>query len=196
MDRLNSGRRGIQAAQPEGQREAPEPLVANRPEGRSGPAPKLLQCGSICALVFLVSLLAAPRVASAQADLEGAPMNSHAKRNGGGWECDWGYRNVDQSCVAVQVPANAHLDYSGDGWECSRGFHEVNDACVVVEVPANPFLNSRGSGWECDRGYAKNGGTCLPLVVPLNAHIGYSGNDWSCNPGYQRQGTSCTQNEG
>ena len=95
-------------------------------------------------LVFAVALCLAPVVATAQADSVEAPTNSHAKRYGGGWECDWGYRNVDQSCVAVQVPPNAHLDYSGDGWECSRGFHEVNDACAVVEVPANAYLDSRG----------------------------------------------------
>jgi hypothetical protein len=50
-------------------------------------------------------------VGTAEADEGLMPANSHAKQYGGGWECDWGYGNIDQLCVAVQVPPNAHLDY-------------------------------------------------------------------------------------
>ena len=84
------------------------------------------QTGSRWWLVLAVALCLAPTVATAQADKEEAPANSHAKRYGGGWECDRGYRNVHQSCEAVQVPANAHLDYFGDRWQCNRGYREID----------------------------------------------------------------------
>ncbi|MEJ2336304.1 MAG: hypothetical protein P8Y26_11840 [Gemmatimonadales bacterium] len=67
----------------------------------------------------------APTLVAAQADATEAPPNSHAKSYGDGWECDRGFRRVNQSCVAVEVPPNAYLDPSGGRWECSRGYRKV-----------------------------------------------------------------------
>jgi len=113
---------------------------------------------------FLIALLALafwPDVAATQADSAGAaPLNAHAKRYGGGWECDRGYRSVRRSCVAVEVPPNAYLDSLGHGWECNRGYREATGVCAKIEVPSNAFLNSNGSGWECHRGYRKVEQSC------------------------------------
>ena len=103
--------------------------------------------------LFFFSVLAiASGVALAQGDPSEPPTNGHAKRFGGGWECDPGYEKADQSCVAIQVPPT-FLDYPGDRWdrwECNRGYRQVNDACALVDVPLNAFLDSRGNGWDCD----------------------------------------------
>ena len=64
---------------------------------------QLRQTASFRWLVLLLFLFIAPAAANAQADVAEMSMNAHAKRHGGGWECDWGYRHLDQSCVAVQV---------------------------------------------------------------------------------------------
>jgi hypothetical protein len=35
---------------------------------------------------------------------DAAPLHAHGKRYGKGWECDWGYRTISQSCVAIDLP--------------------------------------------------------------------------------------------
>jgi hypothetical protein len=82
---------------------------------------------SLLTLVPLALVLAiAPSVVFAQASRVEMPANAHAKSYGDGWECDRGFRNVAQACVAVKLPANAHTDTSGDGWECRRGYRRVD----------------------------------------------------------------------
>ena len=74
---------------------------------------------------------------------------------GSGWECDRGYRKVDQSCVAIAVPDNAYLDSSGDRWKCERGFRESGDSCAPLEIPQEGYVGRSGNDWECNRGYRK-----------------------------------------
>ena len=86
------------------------------------------------------------------------PQNAHAKPYGTGWQCDFGYREMNRGCTAIEVPANAHLvDVTfGRGWGCDRGYRAAGDACTKVEVPANAYLTdtpNNGRGWECNRGY-------------------------------------------
>jgi len=163
------------------------------PSGKCRPerSPHLRQAARSQWLILLLFLATAPAVSAAQPDLAETPMNAHAERYGTGWECDWGYRKVDQSCVAVAVPANAHLDSSWEGWECSRGYRPVNGACAVVEVPPRAFLDSRGRDWECDRGYRKDGPSCVVVKVPEHAYLAASGNRWSCERGFLRIGGAC-----
>jgi hypothetical protein len=59
-------------------------------------------------LILLALLATAPGVVFAQVASIGMPENSHARSYGSGWECDRGYRAVDEACVAVKVPANAY----------------------------------------------------------------------------------------
>jgi hypothetical protein len=172
MDTLRTPRRDIDHAAPGSERNSLELAESTGGEGNSERTLSLRQTGScLLWLVFAVSLCFAPAVAIAQDDVGEAPMNSHAKRYGDGWECDWAHENVDESCVAVQVPPNAHLDYFGNGWQCNRGYREVNGACAMVEIPANAFLDSRGSGWDCDRGYVEVGQHCVAIKVPANAYL-------------------------
>ena len=55
------------------------------------------------------------------------PENAHAKRYGNGWECNKGYREVNEGCAAVKVPANAYPTNQsyGRGWECNREYREL-----------------------------------------------------------------------
>jgi len=57
---------------------------------------------------------------------------------GPGWECNWGYREVDETRVAIEVPPNAYLNSSGStSWTCDRGYRPADEACVGIDVPAN-----------------------------------------------------------
>ena len=61
---------------------------------------------------------------------------------GPGWQCDRGYRAVDEACVAIKVPENGYLADSayGSGWQCDRGYRAVDEACVAIKVPENGYL--------------------------------------------------------
>lgn len=61
---------------------------------------------SIYSLILWALLAAAPGVVFAQVASIGIPENAHVKSYGSGWECDRGYRAVDEACMSVKVPAN------------------------------------------------------------------------------------------
>ena len=60
-------------------------------------------------LILLALQSAASGVALAQGDSAEIPENAHANSYGSGWQCDYGYRAVDEACVAVKVPENGYL---------------------------------------------------------------------------------------
>ena len=104
---------------------------------------------------ILLALVATPGVVFAEVGSGGIPENAHAKAYGSGWECDRGFREVDEICAPIKVPSNAYPTNRsyGRGWECARGYQEIDDACVAVQVPSNAYLWSSGDRWKCDRGY-------------------------------------------
>jgi len=93
--------------------------------------------GAALHLAAAAALMAVPDTVSAQPLSGNAPPNSHSHPYGRGWECDWGYREDDGLCIAIEVPANAFVSPLGISWECRRGFRQANDACVAIEVPEN-----------------------------------------------------------
>jgi hypothetical protein len=115
-------------------------------------------------LGLLAFLATAPGVALAQGDGGSAeiPENAHANSYGSGWQCDYGYRAVDEACVTVEVPVNGYLTDSayGPGWQCDRGYRAVDEACVAVTVPDNAHVDLFGDGWECDAPYRKQQDGC------------------------------------
>jgi hypothetical protein len=117
---------------------------------------------SICVLVLLVLVVAAPGSVFARGDSVELPGNASENKFGNGWECDHGYRMVDETCVAIKVPANGYLTDSthGSGWACDHGYRAVKEACVAVKVAENAHLNFSGSDWECNRPYRKKLNKC------------------------------------
>jgi len=102
----------------------------------------------ICALVFGAFLVAPAAFAESSSAM--FPENAHAKSYGTGWECNPGYRQVENSCAALEVPANAfptNASY-GAGWECKRGYQEISGTCTMINVPAHGHLNVYGDGWD------------------------------------------------
>ena len=97
----------------------------------------LLRTGSCGFLIALLALVSWPALAAARDDpAKAVPPNAHAKRYGGGWQCDRGYRKVGLSCAVVQVPAHAYwtkADYSR-GWKCARGYREHDIEIVVTAL--------------------------------------------------------------
>ena len=122
----------------------------------------------------VLAFLATPAsgVALAQGGSAEIPENAHANSYGSGWQCDYGYRAVDEACVAVQVPENGYLaDFAyGPGWQCDRGYRAVDGACVAVQVPENAHIDLFGDGWECNPPYRKHQDRCTPPI---------GGNPWS-----------------
>src|SRR5918996_2279466 len=115
-------------------------------------------------LILLALLATAAGVSQAQDGPAAIPGNAHAKRYGGGWECDHGYRAVDGACLAISVPANGYLADSayGSGWRCDRGYQAVDDACVALQVPDNAHIDLSGNGWACNPSYRKRQNECIP----------------------------------
>ena len=124
------------------------------------------------------------------------PENAHRNIGGSGWECNGGYRQAGNACVAVEVPANARLEpILGHSWECNRGYRQTGNACVAVEVPANARLEPiLGHSWECNGGYRQAGNACVAVEVPANARLEpILGHTWECDPGFKIQATSCVR---
>lgn len=63
-------------------------------------------------LLMLLALLTAvtDRVFAKDGTVE-IPEHASAKKYGSGWECDRGYREVKEACIAVKVPTNAYPTY-------------------------------------------------------------------------------------
>ncbi len=86
--------------------------------------------------------------------------------HGFGWQCDRGFRQTQDQCVAIEVPANAYLVGSGDDWKCERGFQRIDNQCSLIAVPANAYLDDRGGEWRCERGFRKQDAGCVAVRVP------------------------------
>ena len=82
---------------------------------------------------------------------------------GRGWECDRGYRDVDEACVAVNVPENGYfVDSSyGSAWRCERGYEAIDEACFAVKLPENAHLDYSGNDWICDLPYQEQKDGCI-----------------------------------
>jgi hypothetical protein len=147
-------------------------------------------------LISITLLAAVPSHVFARDPLVEIPEHASAKRYGGGWECDRGYREANGICMAVKVPADAYATNAsyGPGWECNWGYGKVDETCVAIEVPPNAYLNASGSArWTCDRGYRPVGEACVPIEVPVN---GYLTDDsyrtgWKCERGYREAREAC-----
>ena len=146
-------------------------------------------------LIVAVLLLALP--AFAQTASLPIPENASAKSYGSGWECNIGFRQDENTCVAVIVPQNAYNTNRtyGSGWECLHGFRITEEAaCVAVEVPAGGFLDPSGERWRCLRGYTKVDDACREIVLPANAYLSDAtyGSLWTCERGFEAIGDQCT----
>ncbi len=151
---------------------------------------------ALFAVVFFV-LLASPTPSNfVMAETVSIPENAHAKKYGGGWECDLSYRLDGDGCVAIAVPENAYPTNRtyGSGWACLHGFVEVGGtSCTEVIVPEGGYLDPSGERWRCLRGYTRIDDSCQEIVVPDNAYLTNStyGSVWLCNRGYEIDGDAC-----
>ena len=85
---------------------------------------------------------------------------------GSGWQCERGYRAINEICVAIRVPESGYLADAGygPGWRCDRGYRAVDEACVAVQVPENAHTDLFGDGWECNRPYRKQQDGCTSPI--------------------------------
>lgn len=149
-----------------------------------------------CANVLLVGALLFSGYASAQEVTDEIPDHATTARYGGGWDCDRGYRETNDSCTAVEPPANAYATNSafGVGWECRRGHRKLDESCVAIDLPTNGYLSAgRGDAWKCARGFRKTGESCISIEVPANGYLSASsyGTGWECERGYQAVDETC-----
>lgn len=100
-------------------------------------------------LILMACLVAVPSTGFARKGSTMIPENARAKFYGVGWECDPGFRKMDNACVGVEVPVNAYptKESFGRGWACLRGLQEVDEICVSVTVPQNAYLSCTGDRW-------------------------------------------------
>jgi hypothetical protein len=112
------------------------------------------------------------------------------------WECNPGFRQEGETCMAVRAPVHGFLVGDHDEWACERGFKKSADSCVAVAVPANGYLDRSGDDWRCERGFRQEGASCTRLVVPAGAHIDYTGNGWTCGEGLHEQNGACMSDRG
>ena len=70
---------------------------------------------SIRALILLERLATVSGLSFAQGDSVEVPDNARAKEYGNGWECDLGYRAVNEASIAVRLPTNVYLTNTSYG---------------------------------------------------------------------------------
>jgi hypothetical protein len=146
--------------------------------------------------LFGALLIAACGISVAPSAGGAVPSNARASSFGAGWDCVWGYRQVDGHCEVVRVPANGYVESSGTGWECNRGFFKIDQHCVKANVPANAHLDESwlsSRGWQCNRRFHKVGEACARIILPANAYLGDSnyGREWECERGFRVAGGRC-----
>ena len=89
------------------------------------------------------------------------PKNAKVNYFGNGWECEFGYRQSGNSCLAVELPKHAKINYFGNGWECEFGYRQSGNSCLAVELPQHAKINYFGNGWECEYGYRQSANSCV-----------------------------------
>jgi len=143
--------------------------------------------------VLIILSVLVPGTVLAYGGSVNVPENAHAKTYGGGWECNYGYKEENNTCSLIKIPDHAYLNSYGSRWECNRGYRVSGSACVAIKVPVNGYLDdaSYGPGWRCERGFRQTSDTCEAVKVPKNAHLSSSGNDWECNRPYRRDTNKC-----
>ena len=124
------------------------------------------------------------------------PANAIAKTYGRGWECEKGFRRIDDNCAVVILPDNAYLTDAtyGSGWKCSYGYKKNSDMCDQVALPANAYLSATtGDRWLCARGYRQVDDTCVEINVPANGYLteGTRGPGWACGRAYRASNGAC-----
>ena len=124
-------------------------------------------------LILMACLVAVPSTGFAQNGSAMIPENARAKIYGGVWECDPGFRKMDNACAGVEVFVNAYptKESFGRSWVCLRGHQEVDETCVSVTVPQNAYLSSIGDRWICNRGFREAGEFCTTIQVPANGFL-------------------------
>ena len=82
---------------------------------------------------------------------------------GHGWECERGYRKIDDGCLQIEVPENGYLSERAynKGWKCDRGYKMEEDKCAFVELPENAYLSDKGDRWQCAREFHRQGDMCI-----------------------------------
>ena len=123
------------------------------------------------------------------------PENSTARRNGGGWNCDFGFFKDGDSCKEISLPENAlqtDTRYS-DSWVCVRGYALVDGKCEKKLIPENAYLNAPATRWECDRGFREVNQKCEKIEVPENGFLTDSifGRGWKCERGFKIENELC-----
>lgn len=146
----------------------------------------------------LAGLLTAAVPSYAQTKPEDIPKNAQPKGYIDGWECNGGFRQSGDECIAVVVPQNAYATNRtyGEGWECLHGFRQVDDiSCTKIVVPQGGFLDPSGDSWSCLRGFTELNSACLKIVLPANAYLTNNsfGSLWQCERGYQKLGEICAE---
>ena len=119
------------------------------------------------------------------------PANAKLNVYGNDWQCQRGYRQSGNECIAVQLPPNAKLNVYGNGWQCQKGFRQSGNECVAVQIPPNAMLNVYGNDWQCQRGFRRSGNECVTVQIPANAMLNVYGNGWQCVRGYRQSGSEC-----
>jgi hypothetical protein len=147
------------------------------------------------ALVLVALLATLPNHVFAQSVSARIPENAHGRQFDRGWECNNGFRQVDDTCIAIEIPAHAYPTNQsyGRGWECNWGYRKEGETCVMVELPANAYLNApEGDRWTCNRGYRQVKQACVAVNVPSNAYLNSSRSAaWTCDRGYRQVEDAC-----
>jgi hypothetical protein len=171
-----------------------EGASSSRRSQRSASAHSALVSVAVPAMLTLMAIGVATVASAASPPRNTLPKNAMANPYGSGWECEHGFRRVNDACAAISLPANAYLDASGNRWRCTRGYLSVNEACVTIKVPAHAYLDdSYGAGWSCDRGYREAKGACVAVQIPVHAYAVDSsvGSGWECERGYMLKAGAC-----
>ena len=59
------------------------------------------------------------------------PQNAKINVYGNGWDCQHGFRQSGNECIAVQMPQNAKINVYGNGWDCQHGFRQSGNECAA-----------------------------------------------------------------
>ena len=142
-------------------------------------------------------LLMACRAASHAADSPEIPQNARLSEYGTGWDCQHGFREMRDNCVAIEVPAHAYLAGTQHVMELQprvsprRQLLRAGDRAgkrIRHGLRLRPRLAVQPRLSQCRQG-------CAKIAVPAHAYAVDSsyGSGWECERGYRQLHGACAQ---
>ena len=88
---------------------------------------------------------------------------ANAFKLGYSFDCEVGFKKINERCEAITLPENAVFSLNQDGWACEEGFFRTSNNCNKIQPKLPPNAFKIGDSFRCSSGYYKDNNSCIKL---------------------------------